>query len=193
MRDRVVDDCRPENDEQHQRPEFDSLRKSADDQCRGDAGESHLEDDVRIFGDVDLVRKGRCKRGRIDPLEECLAKAADELASPGKGHRIAPADPHQGGDADNRKNLHQHRKHVLGSNKAAVEQGEARHRHHQYQGGAHQHPRSVALVDHVDGWLERGGASRRGLGESGRRSKKSGNAASGRQLRDLRNFHLHLF
>ncbi len=179
VRDRVIDDCRPQDDEQHQRPELHALRKAADDQRWRDAGEGHLEDDVSIFRNIDLVGEGRGEGRRIDALQERLAQAADELSAAGKGHGIAPTDPHQRGDADDRKDLHQNREHVLRSHEAAVEQRKARHGHHQDQRGAGQHPRRVALVDHVSCWLERRRRSGRRLGER-RTGREQGNRAGDR-------------
>ncbi len=190
VRDRIINDRRPQHDEQHQRPELHPLRKAADDQRRSDAGEGHLEDDVDVFRNVDVVGEGRRERGRVDPLQEHLAEPADIFAAAGEGHRIAPADPHQSGDADDRKDLHQHGQHVLRAHEAAVEQGQRRHGHHQHQRGADEHPRRIALVDHVRGRSERRRRSGR-LGEcrSGRDERsKSGNR---RNFRDSTKHQLH--
>jgi hypothetical protein len=148
VRDREVSEGQPQHGEDHQRRELDTLRKGSDDQRRRDAGKGHLENDEGIFRNVDIVaeggRKGRC----VDTRQKRLGEAADERTAAGEGKAVAVADPDKCRDRNDHEHLHQQAEHILGADKAAVEERKCRNRHQQDQRGADQHPCGVALVDH---------------------------------------------
>ncbi len=187
VRDREIDDRHPQHDEDDQRAELDPLGERPDDQRRRDAGEGHLEDDIGVFGNVDVVREGRGVGRRRHAHQHGLGQPAEELRRPGGERlRIAPAAPDDRDDRHDHEHLHQHAEHVLRPHQAAVEQREARHRHHQHEQGRDQHPGGVALVRHV-GLLNRGRCLDQRRCGPGRRAQRRGR--SGRSQRFPPEFH----
>ena len=149
VRDGEVDQRDPERHENQQRREFDALGEGTDDQRRRDAGEGHLEGHVNIFGNDDAIREGGDRRLRRDADEESLGQAAHIIVQASairKGERIAEHDPEDRDKRNDHEDLAQDRQHVLRAHQTAIEQGQARNRHHQDEQGGDNHPGGIALV-----------------------------------------------
>ena len=147
--DREIDYRHPEQNEQHNGRETNALGEGADDQGRGDAGESHLERHIDVFGDDDAVREGRGRGIHVDALQERLVEPADEgveRAAVGEGERVAVEHPQHRHERHDHEDLSEDRQHVLRADEAAVEQRQPRDGHHQHQGGGDEHPGGVALI-----------------------------------------------
>ena len=171
VRDREVDEGYPERDEQRHRGELHALRERADDQRRRDRRERHLEADVDDLGERDADREGGRRRLAGDAFEEQLVEAADDRRAAGEGEAVAVDHPDQHHDADRVEDMGEHRQRVLRTNKAGIEQREARDRHQQDEDGRRHHPGSVTLVE--IGWRR----GRRRAASSARPGTVSRNAA----------------
>ena len=148
VRDREIGESQPQHREDHQRCELDAFGEGTDDQRGRDAGKGHLENDEGIFRNIHIVAERRRVGRRADACEKRLGEAADERTAAGEGKAIAIGYPDKRRDRNDHEHLHQQAEHILGADKAAVEERECGDRHQQDQRGADQHPCGVALVDH---------------------------------------------
>ena len=121
-----------------------------------------------------MLRGGEAKfavtESSVTPDEPDLREVADERVAGAEGEAVADQDPEHADDAGGQHALHEDVQHVLGAHQAAVEEGEARQRHHQDQGRRGQHPGGVAAVDHrrrVFGERERARQQGQGRGADG--------------------------
>ncbi len=172
VRDGEIDQRHPERDEKGDGAELHALGQGADDERRRDGRERHLEGDIDELGDNDAVGEGLDGRIHRHARQERFREAADEAvegAAFGEGQAVAVDDPDHADDGDRVEHLHQHGEHVLGADETAVEQGEARHGHHEHERRRREHPRRVALV--------RG----RGVGREGRGSRQKRKRRGDRQ------------
>jgi hypothetical protein len=145
VRERRVDQERPEGHERHVPSEADPLGERARDQRRRDHGEHQLERRER------RVRHGGRERVRHlpDPAEPEVREAADHASHIGaERERVAGQQPHHGDDRDRGDRLHHRAEHVLRPDEASVEQRQPR-RHEQDEGRRPQNPGGVTGVDHA--------------------------------------------
>ena len=124
-----IDQQQPHRTENHHRRKFHALRIAADDQCRCDDCESHLEQHKEGFGDI------TSDRITTDAGQHHLAEISNQGASFAKSQAVPDDEPQDRGDAGNRKTLHQNREHVLGAQQTAVKERQPGQRHEQHQGG----------------------------------------------------------
>ena len=148
VRDRQIREGEPQDHEQHHGRELDALGEGADDQAAGDRCEGRLEARKHQLGDVDALAEGRARGFDGHALHEQAIEAAEECAAFSERERVAVDEPQHDDQREDHHHLHQHRQHVLRADQAAVEQGEARDRHHDDQQRGHDHPGGVALVRH---------------------------------------------
>ena len=141
VRDRRVDDERPERHEDQHRRELHPVDEGADDEGRRDRGEGHLEHHEDGFGN------GAREAVDADALEHHLIEPADEGGAVGKGEAVAGDHPDEAAHGDGGEDLAQDGEHVLLPDHAAVEQGETRHGHHQDECRRGDEPRRAAAVD----------------------------------------------
>jgi len=104
--------------------------------------EHHEHGFRNLIGSGDGVEPDAGHEGLAEPAYPGL-----HGASVGEGQAVAEQDPEQGDHAGDRKALHHDRQGVLGPHHAGVEQGQARDRHHQHQGGGNQHPGGIPGID----------------------------------------------
>ncbi len=146
VRERVVDERRPEHREEEERREPLPLGERAGDERGRDGREHHLEEHERLVrdgGGVPRVRR-RAHATQAGPLEP-----ADDAAAVGpEGKAVSEEHPLQRDDAENGERLHERRQHVLLPHHPAVEEGEAGHGHEEDERGADEYPGGVAFVDH---------------------------------------------
>ena len=136
MRDRRVDEDRPQADEPQHRRELHAFGEGAGDQCRCDDREGHLEAEVDGLGDRHRQAVRRADAGRDvaqDALQERATEPAEEWSAGGEREavgddRVEDRDQTRDGEA-----RHHGVAHVLLAHHAAVEQAEARDGHHQHE------------------------------------------------------------
>ena len=163
VRDRRIDQERPEQAEENKRLEPLPLGKGTGDERRCDDGEHHLEGHVgraRNRGGVlrEWLHTDAAEADVVEPADE----AADvEAVGEREAHRVAaerqsepeqdPRDADQGQDEDA---VHDRAEHILAANQAAVEEGQpGRHEHYERSRG--QDPGGIARVDAACGiWHE---------------------------------------
>ena len=78
--------------------------------------------------------------------QEQPGQAAEERAALGEREAVAVDRPQHDDEREDDEHLHQHRQHVLRADEPAVEQREARDRHHDHEHRGDDHPRVVALI-----------------------------------------------
>jgi hypothetical protein len=149
VRDRRVDEHRPEEREDDETREALPLGEGAGDQGRRDRGEHQLErgeEDERDRRAVDR-RRGEAdvhEPGEIEPADE--PRNAKDVGVRREREREADQDPDDADEGQPKEAVHDRREDVLAPDEAAVEQGEAGQHHHDERGGD-QHPGGVAAVD----------------------------------------------
>ncbi len=147
VRDRRIDEGEPYGHEHQHRGEFHAFGEGADDECRGDDGEGHLEGDEHAFreGADQAVDGQAAEKGALQPTDEGAEVGHARFHAGGiEGQAVAvdhPEDAHQAGDGEA---LHHHRQHVLRTDHAAIEQRQAGNGHEQHQRGGGEHPGRVA-------------------------------------------------
>ena len=166
VRDRRIDENRPQADEPEHGRELHPLGKRASNQRRRNDGERHLKADVHAF------RNGRGERIGIadasladvaqDILQEHPIQAPDERRASAKRHAVGKEREQNGDEAGDSKAGHHRVAHVLLAHHAAIEQSETRNGHHQYERNRRQHPCGIAGV---------GRALLENLATAGRRSR----------------------
>src|SRR5690606_39176531 len=80
------------------------------------------------------------------------AESADECVALGKVQRVAVKKPDDQRDAKNTQHLSQHGKYILGADKPAVEQGEARNDHQKNKCGRNAYPDEICFIHVVDSY-----------------------------------------
>jgi hypothetical protein len=136
----VVDEDRPEDEEDGHGAELHALGEGSGDQRRGDDGEHELVDHVGLVGDGGgVVGVGR----EADAAQEEMLEAADEAVAVPEGQRVADQRPEHGDDAHHGEALHHGAEDVL-CGPGRRKEGQAGTGHHQDQGGGNQHPCVVA-------------------------------------------------
>jgi hypothetical protein len=143
VRQRAVDQNEPDRDEGQVGPETHALGEGPDHQRGRDDGEHALEDHEDVLGDGSPECFGR------DAGEAELAEATDEGVPLGEGQAVSEQDPEHSDDTGGDQALHQDAENVLGPDQPAVEERQARNRHHQHQGRAGHHPGGVAGTERV--------------------------------------------
>ncbi|EMP78607.1 PilL protein [Burkholderia pseudomallei MSHR1043] len=183
VRDRHVDDQRPQRHEDEHRREFHPVGERAADERRRDDRERHLVDEVDRFRDrrremADGERRRLVAVDVVHPGQEHAREAADEAVARREREAVADHRPEDRDQRGDREALHHGREHVLLADHAAVEEREARDRHEQHERGRREHPRGVARVD-----LRRIDRERRGRrgGRGGGRSRRGGGRGRGRR------------
>jgi len=146
VRDRVIDEGRPEQAEQQEGLEADALDERAGDERRGDDRKGHLE------GGKGHVRDGPGVLGvrlRTDTRQPGKVEPADDPAEGGpKGERVADQDPLQADQAHHHEAEVEGGENVLPAHHAAVEEGQRRgHERHQPRGD--EDPGGVARIDAI--------------------------------------------
>ena len=140
---RVVDQDRPEQDEQRERAELHALGKRSRDERRRDDGEHALERDEREFRNRAALEHVEADIGKPEFLE-----AADEATHiRAERHRVAENHPLHRNHRHDEEALHDGREHILAADHAAVEEPEAGG-HDEYQGRADEDPGRIARVNH---------------------------------------------
>ena len=178
MRDRRIDEDRPQADEPQHGRELHALGEGAGDQRRRDDREGHLEADVDGLGDRrrERVRIADALRDVAEHvLQEGAVEPADEGRAGAEGHAVGADRPEHRDQAGDGEARHHGVADVLLAHHAAVEQAEARHRHHQHQRHRGEHPGGVAGIGRA--LLERLGVAGRRRGLGGRRGRRRGAAA----------------
>ena len=141
VRERQVDDGRPQRHEEQQRAELHALGERTRNERGRDDGEHQLIDHEGLLRNRRRIRRVRL---RADAVHERIREAADHCVAVREREAIAVERPDDGHDRHHREALHQGRQHVLFAHQSAVEQGETRPRHHEHQRRADQHPCVVA-------------------------------------------------
>ncbi|MNE37730.1 hypothetical protein D3C80_1315970 [compost metagenome] len=147
--DRCVDQGEPHGHEDQHRGELHALGEGTDDQRRGDDGEGHLEGDEHAFREgADQAVRGQAAEKRLGQPADEGVEVDDPLLHAGgvEGQAVAVEDPQHADQAGDGEALHHHRKDVLGTDHAAVEQRQAGDGHEQDQRGGRQHPGGIAAV-----------------------------------------------
>ena len=146
---RGVDEDEPETDEQCVGLELEAIGGGTGDERRRDHGEGHL---IRA---EEHERDGQAHGGRTgiggDVTHPGEIEIADDTAvtEVAEGQRERDGDPDDGHEPHGEEVLHEHAEHVLGSNHAAVEEGQTG-RHEQDESGRDQHPGGIATIDHFE-------------------------------------------
>ena len=176
VRQRGVDQDRPQDGEQDKRPEPLALGEGAGDERRGDRREHHLEgreQDERHGGRVDRARL------QADPTEQREVEPADQSEAVDvrpECEREPDDDPHDADQGQAEEAVHDGRQHILAAHQAAVEQGETGQHDHD-QGRRHQQPGGISGVharDVLRGWPETRGALTGRTREARRTDRRSG-------------------
>src|SRR3989475_8754400 len=122
VRDRVVDECRPEQREEHEGLEALTFSERAADQGGRDNGKHHLENHeglMRNGGRVIGVRR-EAHVVQSDPFE-----AADDMELVrSEGETVAPENPLDTDEAEDEKAMHDGREDVLAADEPPVEEAE---------------------------------------------------------------------
>ena len=141
MRHGEIDEQRPQHHKQEHGTELHALGESARDQGRRDDGEHQLIDHKCLMRDG-----GRVIRIRIGAhtVQQRIAQIADERGTLTKSQAVTHQRPKHGDYGHQNKTLHHGAEHVLGADKATVEQRQSGSGHHEDQGGAGQHPCVIA-------------------------------------------------
>ena len=161
VRDRRVDQQRPQRHEDAQRRELHAVGEGTHDQRRRDDRERHLEHHVdglrdrrrhrRDVLDARLQHEGLGVVALGDVIGDAVQHEARQVADVGiarrEGQAVAGDAPDDGDDAGDDEALHQRGEDVLLAHHAAVEQCQAWDGHQQHQRGAGKHPGGVAGVD----------------------------------------------
>ena len=148
VRDRRVDQQRPQPMNHSRAENFMRSAKAPADQRRGDDREGHLEHHVDRFRDRlrrDRSIERRARHAACQQERGCRSPMYG--AAGGEGEAVADDHPQHGDEAGDREALHDRGEHVLLAHHAAVEQREARDRHQQDERRRCQHPGRVAAVD----------------------------------------------
>ncbi len=150
VRDRRIDENRPQADEPEHGREFHALGERAGNQRRRNDGERHLEADVHALGN------GRGEGiGIADPsladvaqdvLEEHAIQAADKGRAGAKRHAVGDEREKDRDEAGDGETGHHGVADVLLAHHAAIEQPKARDRHHQDECDGSEHPCGVAGI-----------------------------------------------
>ena len=147
VRDRRVDEDRPERDEGEVRPEAHAVDDRAGDQRGGDDGER------RLVGHEQHVRD-RALRVDAHVIEEREREVAEVVAAGAEGERVAEERPGHAAHAEGGEAHHQRVQRILRPDQAAVEEGDARcHEEHERRG--YENPRRVRPDDRGR-WRSRG-------------------------------------
>ena len=154
-----IGEGKPDHHEDEHSREADAFGKGTQDQAAGDGGEGPLEHHIDQLGNTDTLAEGCGNRVRGDVIQEYLVKATEEGIPFGEGQTVAIDDPEYGGQGKYGEGLHQYREHILVSDQAAVEEGNAGNRHQDHQGRGYDQPGVVALVD-CAGWGSHWGGGR---------------------------------
>ena len=171
VRDRRVDEERPQAHEPEHRREFHAVSERTGNQRGRDDGKCHLERHVDRLGNRRPEMTHRHLSGLFleqHAVQEQPVEAPEERAARDERDAVAGDDPEHGYEAGDREALHHRRQHVLLAHHAAIEQRKPGDRHQQHQRGRSEHPRRVAAVDLVDG--DELGLGRCGGGRGGRSS-----------------------
>ncbi|OIQ66852.1 hypothetical protein GALL_515770 [mine drainage metagenome] len=159
---REINEGHPKQDEHQKRGKLDALGEGTDDQRGGDDGKGHLEHGKDVF------RDRAAQRGLVHASEEGLIEPPPVGRQAGtEGHRVAVEHPNHHHHRSNQRTLHQHRQHVLGAHKAAIEQCQTGQRHEQDQRARGHHPGGIAAV----GDRRCGVSQRRQRGRRGKRGQ----------------------
>ena len=143
VRERAVDDQRPQADEDQVAAEAHPLAERPRDERRGDDGELHLERHVHQRRN----RGGVAVRRAVDAAQHHVLQAADHPPVIGAERQRVPHDhPQQADHADRHEGLDHRRDHVLRAYQPSVEQREPRH-HEEHQRRRGQHPGGVTSID----------------------------------------------
>src|SRR5438128_4486827 len=144
VRDRNVDERRPEDDVDQEGLEPEPLREGADDQGGRDRGELQLEREVQEF----RYRVGVSEvRSHPDVVQSEVVQAPDErIEGRTEGERVPPQGPDQTDDREDGEALGDRRDEVLPSDEPAVEEAE-RGRHDHDEGRGRDDPRDVSVVE----------------------------------------------
>src|SRR5271168_3122712 len=185
MRNRGVDEDRPQSDEPEHRRELHAFGERARDQRRRNDREGHLERHVDGLGNRRRQRIGIADAAIVYvaqyPLQEHAAETADERRPRRERSAVGDDGVDDRNEAGDRETGHHGVADVLLANHAAVEQPKTGYRHHQDDGHRGQHPRGVAAVGRAI--RENGGDGRNGRIFVGRVDRRDGGGASGRRRR----------
>ena len=111
VRNRVIDQRRPQEGENDERRELDPLRERAGDERRRDDGEHHLEDHEELVGNGGRVVG---VRRQADAVEAEPGQVPEQVSDVGaKGDAVAPQDPLDADEAEDEEGLHHRGQHVL--------------------------------------------------------------------------------
>src|SRR2546426_15772 len=143
VRDRHVDERRPEDDVDQEGLEPDPLSEGADDQGGRDCGELQLEREVQEFRDRVGVSE---VRSRPDVVQSEVVQAPDErIEGRTEGERVPPQGPDQADDCEDGEALGDRRDEILPPDKPAVEEAQSG-RHDHDEGGGRDDPSDVPGV-----------------------------------------------
>ena len=142
MRDRVVDENRPKEGEEHHRREFHPLGDGADDKGRRDRREHGLEEGEGGPGYPRLIGAGLGAEAGETKVLGATKDMSDQAAGVAltKDEAITETPPHQDTHRGQSQALGGDGEHILTTNPAAVEQEEAWDAHHQDERGTHEDP-----------------------------------------------------
>ncbi|KJE97229.1 hypothetical protein CAOG_010096 [Capsaspora owczarzaki ATCC 30864] len=147
VRHRVVDENLPQNNDEHEGAELETLCERARHEQRGDGGKHHLEEGKHSRGNGWRVRRAARER---HVQEERIVKGANDATLIGaESERVAKDVPHGAEHGNAAENLRNNRQGVLGAQQACLEKGQRRH-HAQHEHKRDGYPCSVARVDIAD-------------------------------------------
>src|SRR2546421_6333907 len=152
VRDRVVDEGRPEQREDHEGLEALPFSERAADQGGRDNGKHHLEKHEGLMRDggrvIGIGRETHVVQA--DPFE-----AADDMELVrSEGEAVAPENPLDTDEAEDEKTVHDRREDVLAADEPPIEETECR-RHQHHERSRSEDPGGIATIDFHYGIVRR--------------------------------------
>ena len=147
VRDRGVDERRPQDNEHEVRLKPKALRKCAGNKSGSDDSEHHLKNHEQLMGD-----RRRIVRIRFQPdaAQSSPLQTADNMSDiRPECETVTEKDPLDGNNAESDKALHHCPQDVFSPHHAPVKEGKARSHQHD-KSGRNQHPRSIAGVNFLN-------------------------------------------
>ena len=160
MRDRRIDENRPELDEPQHRRELHALGERSRDQGGCDDRERHLETDIDGLGNRRRERIGIANAHLDITLQEDTVEPADKWRAGAKSQAIGHGREQHSHETGNGEACHDRVGNVLPADHSAIEESQAWNGHHQDQRHGREHPSRVARI---------GRACRQDMGVAGRR------------------------
>ena len=145
VRDRRVDEDRPEDREQDEGAEPLALGERAGDEGRRDRREHQLEGGEQHERDGHRIDRARLEADAVEHREVEATDQAQSVDVRPEGEREPDDDPDDAHQRQSEEAVHDRREHVLAADEATVEQGQTRQHDHD-QGRRHQQPGGIPTI-----------------------------------------------